>query len=66
MAKKFISTVHKDMNMTSFEQKQTLLSGKVNFRDLYVAEMNFLAVDKYFVQDNKFLSWAIFFCLGQN
>ena len=58
--------------MTSFVQKLTVSSGKVFFFDLYVAEMNFLAMDKIFchrqkeivpdkfdfVQDKTYFFWA--------
>ena len=63
MAKKFISVIHKSLKMTSFVQKLTVSSGKVIFFDLYVAEMDFLALEKmfclrqkYFVPDNLILS----------
>ena len=47
-AKKFISSIHKSLKMTSFVQKLTVSSGREIFLDLYVAEMNSLAMDKIF------------------
>ena len=59
MARKFISAIHKSLEMTSFVQKLTVSSGKVIFMDLYVAEMNFLAMDKTFCLRKKVLSLTI-------
>ena len=53
MAKKFISAIHKSLKMTSFVQKLTVSSGRVILLDLYVAEMNFLAMDKIFCLRQK-------------
>ena len=53
MAKKFISAIHKSLKMTSFVQKLTVSSRRVIFLDLYVAEMNFLAMDKMFCLRKK-------------
>ena len=54
MARKFISTIHKSLEMTSFVQKLTVSSGRVIFLDFYVAEANFLAMDKTFCLRQKF------------
>ena len=48
-----ISTVHESIKMTSLGQKLTVSSGRVIFLDLYVAEMNFLAMDKMFCLRQK-------------
>ena len=53
MAKKFISTIHKSLKRASFVQKLTASSGRVNFLDLNVAEINFLDVDKIFCLRQK-------------
>ena len=45
--------------MTSFVQKLTVSLGRAIFLDLYVAEINFLAVDKIFCLGQKV------FCPGQ-
>ena len=52
-AKKSFSAIHKSLKMTSFVQKLTVSSGRVIFLDLYVAEMNFLAMDKIFCLRQK-------------
>ena len=72
MAKKFISALHKSLKMTSFVQKLTVSSGRVIFLTLYVAEMNFLAMDKMiclgqmnFVPDKFDFVWdKIYFVLA--
>ena len=48
MAIKFFSAIRKSLKMTSFAQKLTVSSGRIIFLDLYVAGMNFLAMDKMF------------------
>ena len=53
MAEKLISAINKSLKMTSFVQKLTVSSGRVIFLDLYVAEMNFLAMDKIFCLRQK-------------
>ena len=53
LAKKFNSAIHKSLKMTSFVQKLTVSSGRAFFLDLYVAEINFLAMDKMFCLRQK-------------
>ena len=56
MAKKIISAIHKSLKMTSFVQKLTVSTGRVILLDLYVAEMNFLAMGKIFcLRQKKFV-----------
>ena len=56
-AKNFISAMHYSLKMTSFVQKLTVSSGRAIFLDLYVAEMNFLAMDKISETKQSFLAF---------
>ena len=48
MAKKFISATYKSKKITHLDETVNFYTKEVIFRDLCIAEMNFLAMDKMF------------------
>ena len=58
MAKKFISAAYKSKKITHPDETVNFCTKEVIFRDLCIAKMNFLAMDKIFVYDKNFLSWT--------
>ena len=56
MAKKFISASYKSKKITLPDETVNFCTKKVIFRDLCIAEMDFLAMDKIFCLKQKILS----------
>ena len=53
MAKKFISAAYKSKKITLPDEAVNFSTKEVVFRDLCIAEMNFLAMDKIFCLRQK-------------